>query len=67
MKADLLFATRDLAVPINKYIYGSKFLEALMCSKSILVNKGTSTAVKVFQENCGLIVDANNVEGTKRQ
>jgi len=33
-----------------------------MCGKPILVNKGTSTAYKVHKENCGLVVDAYNIE-----
>jgi glycosyltransferase involved in cell wall biosynthesis len=34
----------------------------MMCGRPILVNKGTSTAKKVLEENCGLVVDANNIE-----
>ena len=64
-KSDLLFVLRDPIVPVNKYICGSKVLEAMMCGTPILVNKGTSTANKVREENCGLVVDANNVEEIK--
>jgi glycosyltransferase involved in cell wall biosynthesis len=64
-KADLLFVLRDSIVPVNKYICGSKVLEAMMCGTPILVNNGTSTANKVREENCGLIVDANNIEEIK--
>jgi glycosyltransferase involved in cell wall biosynthesis len=64
-KADLLFVLRDPIVPVNKYICGCKVLEAMMCGTPILVNKGTSTANKVREENCGLVVDANNVEEIK--
>lgn len=64
-KADLLFVLRDPIVPVNKYIYGSKVLEAMMCGTPILVNKGTSTANKVHEENCGLVVDAKNIEEIK--
>ncbi len=32
-----------------------------MCGKPILVNQGTSTAQKVREENCGIVVDAHNV------
>ena len=62
VKADLLFVLRDPIVPVNKYICGSKVLEAMMCGTPILVNKGTSTAHKVHEENCGVVVDANNIE-----
>ena len=61
--ADFLFVLRDyIAKPVNKYICGSKVLEAMMCGTPILVNKETSTANKVREENCGLVIDANNVE-----
>jgi glycosyltransferase involved in cell wall biosynthesis len=66
-KADLLFVFRDYMVkPVNKYICGSKILEAMMCGRPILVNEGTSTANKVLEENCGLVVDANNIEEIKK-
>jgi glycosyltransferase involved in cell wall biosynthesis len=61
-KSDLLFSLREPSPLAQKYICGSKFLEATMCGKPILVNKGTSTAYKVHKENCGLVVDANNIE-----
>ena len=64
-EADLLFVLRDPIVLVNKYICGSKLLEAMMCGRPILVNKGTSTANKVHEENCGLVVDANNIEEIK--
>ena len=65
VEADLLFILRDPIVPVNKYICGSKILEAMMCGRPILVNKGTSTANKVREENCGLVVDANNIDEIK--
>ncbi|MGB9694172.1 MAG: glycosyltransferase [Fervidobacterium sp.] len=61
-KSDLLFSLRDPFPLVQKYICGSKFLEATMCGKPILVNKGTSTAIKVKEAGCGLVVDAHNVE-----
>lgn len=64
--ADLLFALRDPLVPASKYICGSKLLEAMICGRPILVSKGTSTASKVHEENCGLVVDSNNVEEIKK-
>ena len=63
--ADLLFMLRSPILIVNKYICGSKILEAMMCGRPILVNKGTSTASKVYKENCGLVVDANNIEEVK--
>jgi glycosyltransferase involved in cell wall biosynthesis len=64
-EADLLFVFRSPQILANKYICGSKLIEAMMCGKPILVNKGTSTAIKVLEENCGLVIDANNVEEIK--
>lgn len=61
-KADALFVLRDSQVLVNKYICGSKILESMMCGRPIIVNKGTSTAKIVKKQNCGVIVDANNVE-----
>ena len=65
IEANLLFVLRDPIVPVNKYICGSKVLEAMMCGTPILVNKGTSTANIVHKENFGLVVDANNIEEIK--
>ena len=42
-RADLLFVLRSEAILENKYICGSKVLEAMMCGTPILVNKDTST------------------------
>jgi glycosyltransferase involved in cell wall biosynthesis len=61
-EADLLFVLRSPIPLANKYICGSKLLEAMVCGKPILVNKGTSTARKVSEENCGLVIDVNNIE-----
>jgi glycosyltransferase involved in cell wall biosynthesis len=60
-KSELLFVLRDPIVPVNKYICGSKILEAMMCGKPILANASTSTAKKVLNENCGLVVNAKNI------
>jgi len=65
MQADALFILRDSSVLVNKYICGSKVLESLMCGRPIIVNKGTSTAKIVSEENCGLIVDAHNIDEIK--
>jgi glycosyltransferase involved in cell wall biosynthesis len=60
-RADLLFVLREIIIPENKYICGSKVLEAMMCGTPIIVNKGTSTAKKVLKAKCGIVVDANNI------
>jgi glycosyltransferase involved in cell wall biosynthesis len=64
-EATLMFQLREPTVLINKYICGSTLLNAMMCGTPILVNKGTSTAEKVLNENCGLVINANNVEEIK--
>jgi len=64
--SDLLFVLRDPVIPVNRYICGSTLLNAMMCGIPILVNKGTSTADKVLKENCGLIIDAEDVNEIKK-
>lgn len=56
-KADLLFALYNPTIPNNKFASPNKLFEAMMCSKPILVNKGTSMAKIVEEEKCGLVVD----------
>lgn len=63
--ADVLFELRSSLVPQHKYICGSKLLQAMMLGKPFLANLGTETAAKVYEENCGLVVDANNIEEIK--
>lgn len=65
IKSNLFFVLRDSALPSHKCICGSTLFNAMICSKPILVNKDTSTAIKVSKENCGLVVDARNIEEIK--
>lgn len=65
MEADLFFILRDTTVLANKYTCGSTLFNAMICGKPILANKGSSTAIKVHNENCGLVVNANNIEEIK--
>ena len=58
--SDLTFAFKDIVVPLNRYICGSKVFEAMMCSVPIIVNANTSVAMKVKKHNCGVVVDARN-------
>jgi glycosyltransferase involved in cell wall biosynthesis len=62
---DLLFVLRDPRLPINRYICGSKLFQAMMCSKPLLVSKGTSTALKVTKNKIGLVVNPHNVSEIK--
>lgn len=64
-EADLLFQLRDSRVPVNRFICGCTLLEAMMVGRPILANRGTSTASKVSEEKCGLVVDAGNTEEIK--
>jgi glycosyltransferase involved in cell wall biosynthesis len=61
LKADLFFILRDSTVPINRYTCGSNLFNAMICRKPILANQGSSTGTKTYEENCGLVVDANNI------
>jgi glycosyltransferase involved in cell wall biosynthesis len=65
-KADVLFVLRDPIIPVNRYICGSKILEAMMCGKPFLANKGTSTAMKVQEARCGIVVDAYDISDIKK-
>lgn len=63
--ADMLFAFYDPDVPNNKYASPNKLFEAMMCSKPILVNDGTSTAKIVREEDCGLVVPYGDIDAIK--
>lgn len=67
LKASCLVVLRDSNITTNKFICGSKIWEAMMCSKPILVNNGTSTADKVLKENCGIIVDVNDLPDLEKK
>lgn len=64
-ECDLLFVLRDPSVPINKYICGSTLLNSMMCGKPIIVNQDTSTAIKVIEEKCGLVVKGDDIDQIK--
>ncbi len=63
---DLMFVLRDPIVLANKYTCGSTFLSAMMLGVPVLANKGTSTAVKVLKDNCGLVVDSRNAQDIQK-
>ncbi len=65
LEADLFFVLRDPLVPANRYTCGSTLFNAMVCGKPILANKGSSTAIKVYREDCGVVVDANNIKEIK--
>jgi glycosyltransferase involved in cell wall biosynthesis len=62
-ESDALIVLRDSKPKINQYICGSKLLEAMMCSKPIIVNdKKTSTSEKVRKESCGILINGEDVD-----
>ncbi|WP_342771246.1 MULTISPECIES: glycosyltransferase [unclassified Methanoculleus] len=67
LNADCLVVLRSSDLNTNKYICGSKLWESMMCGRPILVNKGTSTATKVLEEDCGLVVDVHNLNELKEK
>jgi glycosyltransferase involved in cell wall biosynthesis len=64
--ADLLLVARTPVVAGHRYNCGSTFLRAMMCGRPFLANKGTATAEKVIRENCGLVVNADDISGIKQ-
>ncbi|MBI2868947.1 MAG: glycosyltransferase family 4 protein [Chloroflexi bacterium] len=64
-EADLLFVLRGAVLPVNRYICGSKLFEAMMCGTPLLVNQGTSTAIKVSEAGCGIVVDARDITAVR--
>lgn len=66
IQSDLLFALYDPSISNHMHANPNKLFEAMMCAKPILVNKGTRMAEIVENEQCGIIVDYNDV-GTIRE
>ena len=66
LKSDLFFILRDPIVPANQYTCGSTLFNAMICGKPILANDGSSTASKVRENNCGLVVNANDINQIKQ-
>lgn len=66
MAADLLLALYPPTSLNIKYTTATKLFEAMMCSKPILVSRGTATADVVEKENCGVVVDGNSVEEIRK-
>ena len=62
LAADLLFLLPDSVIPMNQYIGGSKLLKAMMCGRPVLANRETLAARRVLEINCGLVIDAGNIE-----
>ncbi len=65
LKADMLFAFNDPAIPHNRYASPKKQFESIMCGKPIITNNGTSMAEIVRKENCGHLVPNGDVNALK--
>lgn len=65
LQSDLFFVFRDSEILSNKYNCGSTIFNAMICGKPLLANKNSSTANMVEKENCGLVVDAYNIDEIK--
>ena len=63
--ADLLVVTRTSVIRNNRYNCGSNFLRSMMCGRPFLAFSGTATADKVIEDDCGLVVDAYNIEAIR--
>ncbi len=64
-ESDMIFALYDPKIRNHKYASPNKLFEAMMCGKPILTNYGTSMAKIVSSENCGVLVDYENVKDIK--
>lgn len=60
--ADLIISLYDPVVLNTRYASANKLFEAMMCGKPVLISKDTAMADVVEKENCGLVVDCNNIE-----
>jgi glycosyltransferase involved in cell wall biosynthesis len=65
LKADIIFAMYDPAVPTNQYASPNKLFEAMMCGKPIIVSDCGSLADTVKRENCGIAVPYGAVDKIK--
>lgn len=63
--SDATFVLRDPDLLIYRYISGSTMVNAMMCGLPLIVNKGTATAIKVKEKECGMIVDAKDPESIR--
>jgi len=63
--SDLLFSLYDPIIRLNKFASSNKLFESMMCNKPILVSRGSSMDNIVIKENCGLVVDCNDIEKIK--
>lgn len=65
MSADLLFSLYDPSIPLHKFASSNKLFEAMMCGKPILVSKNTSMDAIVRKENCGIVINYNDINSIR--
>ncbi|MEW6011602.1 MAG: glycosyltransferase family 4 protein [Euryarchaeota archaeon] len=65
LNCDIIFALYDPKIPNHKYASPNKLFEAMMCGKPIIVSAETSMAKIVKNENCGIIVNYNDIKEIK--
>lgn len=65
LEADAVFGFYDPRIPNNRLASPNKLFEAMMCATPIIVNKETTMADIVEEENCGLIVPYSDTGALK--
>lgn len=63
--SDVIFGFYDPIIPNNRLASPNKLFEAMMCATPIIVNKETTMADIVEEENCGLIVPYSDTGALK--
>ncbi len=63
--SDAIFGFYDPRIPNNRLASPNKLFEAMMCATPIIVNKETTMADIVEEENCGLIVPYSDTGALK--
>lgn len=65
LEADVIFGFYDPRIPNNRLASPNKLFEAMMCATPIVVNKETTMADIVEEENCGIVVPYYDVDALK--
>jgi glycosyltransferase involved in cell wall biosynthesis len=60
LKASAVFSFYDPVIPNNRFANSNKVFEAMMCAKPVIVNKETSLASIIINNNCGIVVPYND-------
>jgi glycosyltransferase involved in cell wall biosynthesis len=65
-ESDCIVALYDPRVPNNLLASPNKLFEAMMCAKPVIVSSRTSMSAIVRNEQCGIIVDYDDVNAIQR-